>query len=77
MKLLTYRYDGVERVGALRGDEVIDLSPLAASMLELIDGGPDLLAEARKLVAAAEGGWRWLRLNCGHRFHVRVKTSSA
>ncbi len=56
MKLLTYRYDGVERVGALRGDEVIDLSPLAASMLELIDGGPDLLAEARKLVAAAEGG---------------------
>ncbi len=56
MKLLTYRYDGVERVGALRGDEVIDLSPLAASMLELIDGGPDLLAEARKLVAVAEGG---------------------
>lgn len=56
MKLLTYRYGGVERVGALRGDEVIDLSPLAASMLELIDGGPDLLAEARKLVAAAEGG---------------------
>ncbi len=56
MKLLTYRYDGVERVGALRGDEVIDLSPLAASMLDLIDGGPDLLAEARKLVAAAEGG---------------------
>ncbi len=56
MKLLTYQYDGVERVGALRGDEVIDLSPLAASMLDLIDGGPDLLAEARKLVAAAEGG---------------------
>jgi len=56
MKFLTYRYDGAERVGALRGDKVIDLSPLAASMLELIDGGPDLLAEARKLVAAAEGG---------------------
>lgn len=56
MKFLTYRYDGAERVGALRGDEVIDLSPLTASMLELIDGGPDLLAEARKLVAAAEGG---------------------
>jgi 2-keto-4-pentenoate hydratase/2-oxohepta-3-ene-1,7-dioic acid hydratase in catechol pathway len=56
MKFLTYRYDGAERVGVLRGDEVIDLSPLAASMLELIDGGPDLLAEARKLVAAAEGG---------------------
>ncbi|MCS6887222.1 fumarylacetoacetate hydrolase family protein [Chloroflexus sp.] len=56
MKLLTYRYEGVERVGALRGDEVIDLSPVAASMLELIEGGPELLAEARKVVEAAAGG---------------------
>ncbi|MEF3273318.1 MAG: fumarylacetoacetate hydrolase family protein [Chloroflexus sp.] len=56
MKLLTYRYQGVERVGALRGDEVIDLSPVAASMLDLIDGGPERLAEARKLVAEAAGG---------------------
>ncbi|WP_322493914.1 fumarylacetoacetate hydrolase family protein [Chloroflexus sp.] len=56
MKLLTYRYEGVERVGALRGDEVIDLSPVAASMLELIEGGPALLAEARKVVEAAAGG---------------------
>jgi 2-keto-4-pentenoate hydratase/2-oxohepta-3-ene-1,7-dioic acid hydratase in catechol pathway len=56
MKFLTYRYDGAERVGALRGDEVIDLSPLAASMLELIESWPDLKAEVQKLVAAAEGG---------------------
>ncbi|OAN43302.1 5-carboxymethyl-2-hydroxymuconate isomerase [Chloroflexus islandicus] len=56
MKLLTYRYEGVERVGALRGDEVIDLSPVAASMLELIEGGPELLVEARKVVEAAAGG---------------------
>jgi 2-keto-4-pentenoate hydratase/2-oxohepta-3-ene-1,7-dioic acid hydratase in catechol pathway len=56
MKLLTYRYDGIERVGVLRGDEVIDLSPLAASMLELIESWPDLKAEVQKLVAAAEGG---------------------
>ncbi len=56
MKFLTYRYDGIERVGVLRGDEVIDLSPLAASMLELIESWPDLKAEVQKLVAAAEGG---------------------
>ncbi len=56
MKLLTYRYGGFERVGALRGDEVIDLSPLAASMLELIESWHDLRAEVQKLVAAAEGG---------------------
>ncbi|WP_322487837.1 fumarylacetoacetate hydrolase family protein [Chloroflexus sp.] len=56
MKLLTYRYEGVERVGALRGDEVIDLSLVAASMLELIEGGPELLAEARKVVEVAAGG---------------------
>ncbi|MFN3374369.1 MAG: fumarylacetoacetate hydrolase family protein [Chloroflexus sp.] len=56
MKLLTYRYEGVERVGALRGDEVIDLSPVAASMLELIEGGPELLAAARKVVETATGG---------------------
>lgn len=56
MKLLTYRYGGVERVGALRGDEVIDLSAVAASMLDLIDGGPELLAAAQQVVATAEGG---------------------
>lgn len=56
MKLLTYRYGGVERVGALRGDEVIDLSAVAASMLDLIDGGPELLAAAQQVVATAKGG---------------------
>lgn len=56
MKLLTYRYGGVERVGALRGDEVIDLSAVAASMLDLIDGGAELLAAAQQVVATAEGG---------------------
>lgn len=56
MKLLTYRYEEVERVGALRGDEVIDLSPVAVSMLKLIEGGPELLAEARKVVETAAGG---------------------
>ncbi|MFV9502987.1 MAG: fumarylacetoacetate hydrolase family protein [Oscillochloridaceae bacterium umkhey_bin13] len=53
MKLVTYRHDGVERVGALREDAVVDLSPLAATMLDLIDGGPALLDQARALVAEA------------------------
>ncbi|WP_242605079.1 hypothetical protein [Chloroflexus aurantiacus] len=76
MKLLTYRYGGVERVGALRGDEVIDLSAVAASMLDLIDGGPELLAAAQQVVATAEGGVRWLRLSCVRQFRARARTSS-
>jgi 2-keto-4-pentenoate hydratase/2-oxohepta-3-ene-1,7-dioic acid hydratase in catechol pathway len=50
MKLVTYGHNGVERVGAVRGDEVVDLSALASSMLALIDGGPDMLDRARELV---------------------------
>ncbi len=53
MKLVTYRHSGVERVGAVREDGVVDLSELAPSMLALIDGGPQLLARAREHVAAA------------------------
>lgn len=53
MKLVTYRHSGVERVGAVREDGVVDLSGLAPSMLALIDGGPQLLASARDHVAAA------------------------
>lgn len=53
MKLVTYRHEGVERVGAVRDDGVVDLSALAQSMLELIAGGPQLLDQARELVAQA------------------------
>lgn len=53
MKLVTYVHEGVERVGAVRDDAVIDLSPIAPSMLALIDGGPALLARARDHVASA------------------------
>lgn len=56
MKLVTYRHDEVERVGAVRGDTVVDLSSIAPSMLALIDGGPDLLAKAREQVEAAGEG---------------------
>lgn len=53
MKLVTYRYDGMERIGAVRDDGIVDLSTVAATMLDLIDGGPTLLDQARAVVAAA------------------------
>lgn len=53
MKLVTYRYEGAERLGAVRDDGVADLSALAPSMLDLIAGGPDLFVQARELVAQA------------------------
>jgi 2-keto-4-pentenoate hydratase/2-oxohepta-3-ene-1,7-dioic acid hydratase in catechol pathway len=53
MKLVTYSHNGVERVGAVRGDEVVDLSDVAPSMLALIDGGPALLDRARALADSA------------------------
>lgn len=56
MKLVTYRNGASERVGAVRDGLVVDLSDLAPSMLDLIDGGPALLDAARARVAAAERG---------------------
>lgn len=56
MKLVTYVHDGVERVGAVRGDAVVDLSGVAASMLALIDGGPELLDRAREVVDSGTAG---------------------
>jgi 2-keto-4-pentenoate hydratase/2-oxohepta-3-ene-1,7-dioic acid hydratase in catechol pathway len=56
VKLVTYRYDGGERIGALRGDMVVDLSAVAPSMLALIDGGPELLARARAALEASDDG---------------------
>jgi len=53
VKLVTYIHGGVERVGAVRDDGVVDLTGLAPSMLALIDGGPELLAKAREYVASA------------------------
>lgn len=53
MKLVTYREAGVERIGAVRDGAVVDLSALAPTMLELIAGGPALLARAHELAATA------------------------
>lgn len=54
MRLVTYRYNGVEQIGAVRGDEVVSLSGVAPSMLALIDGGPALLEQARMAAEAAD-----------------------
>jgi 2,4-didehydro-3-deoxy-L-rhamnonate hydrolase len=55
VKLVTYvGLDGAPRPGALRDDEVIDLSPAAASILELIRGGESALERARERVWRAE-----------------------
>lgn len=54
MKLLTYRDGAQEKVGALRGEEIVDLSDLANDMIRLIAGGAALLDAARDRLAAAE-----------------------
>src|SRR5882757_7051766 len=51
MKLVTYRSAGVDRLGALVGDGVADLSSIAASMLEFIQGGAATAQKARALLA--------------------------
>jgi len=56
MKLVTYRAGGTEKVGAVRGDAVVDLSDLAPSMLALIESGAEPLAAARARLDAAERG---------------------
>jgi len=54
MRLVTYRYNGVEQIGAVRGDQVVSLHGVATSMLALIDGGPALLDQARHALDAAD-----------------------
>src|ERR1043165_8085777 len=44
MRLVTYHDGSGGHLGALRGDAVVALDAVAPSMLELIDGGPELLA---------------------------------
>lgn len=53
MKIVTYIQDGRRKPGAVVGENVIDLSPAATSVQELIEGGPGMLARAE--AAAATG----------------------
>lgn len=55
MRLVTYRHQGQVRVGVVLGDQVADVSSVAADMNTLIQGGQQALDDARQ---AAENGAR-------------------
>ena len=67
MRLATYRSSVVDaaRLGALQGDEIVDVQRFAAlhgvalpaCMLSLIDLGPSAWRALRQLLDAAEGNW--------------------
>lgn len=46
MRLVTYEEGGIVRVGAVIDEQVVDLSPVASTMLELVSGGDDALLAA-------------------------------
>lgn len=50
MRLVTYRESGTSRIGALKGDRVVDLSSVAHDMLSLIDLGAAGLEQARAII---------------------------
>lgn len=54
MRLATYREGTTLKIGAVRGDALVDLSTIAPDMLTFIDGGPGLLASARELAEARD-----------------------
>ncbi|WP_113154407.1 fumarylacetoacetate hydrolase family protein [Nitratireductor sp. OM-1] len=67
MRLVTYRasVEAPARLGVIEGESVVDVEALGiafgedfpASMLELIDLGPDGLAALRRLLDEARGAW--------------------
>lgn len=53
MKIVTYIQDGRRKPGAIVDGHIVDLSPAATTVQELIEGGPGMLARAE--AAAANG----------------------
>ena len=53
MRLLTYLADGERRLGALVGDQVVDLAAAQAART----GGSGAIAEMRALIAAGPDVW--------------------
>jgi 2-keto-4-pentenoate hydratase/2-oxohepta-3-ene-1,7-dioic acid hydratase in catechol pathway len=53
MRLVTYHDGTAPRIGALRGETVVDLTSVAPDMLALIDGGDPLQQQAQQLLATA------------------------
>jgi 2-keto-4-pentenoate hydratase/2-oxohepta-3-ene-1,7-dioic acid hydratase in catechol pathway len=56
MQLVTYQHGEDVRVGAVRGEAVIDLSSIAPTMQELIEGGTAFLDRARELIDGSATG---------------------
>ncbi|MEM1155539.1 MAG: 5-oxopent-3-ene-1,2,5-tricarboxylate decarboxylase, partial [Pseudomonadota bacterium] len=58
MKLLTFTHAGSTRVGALRGDDIVDLhatdAEIPADMRSLLEGGDSMLDRARAAVDNGE-----------------------
>jgi 2-keto-4-pentenoate hydratase/2-oxohepta-3-ene-1,7-dioic acid hydratase in catechol pathway len=52
MRLVTYLEGSIQRIGAVYGSTVIDLSAFAQNMLALIKGGSSLLANVHAMVSA-------------------------
>lgn len=47
MKLVTFEQNGTERIGAVKGESIVDLTAVSPTMLALIDSGAEGLAAAQ------------------------------
>jgi 2-keto-4-pentenoate hydratase/2-oxohepta-3-ene-1,7-dioic acid hydratase in catechol pathway len=56
MRLATYRHGNVQKIGALRGETLVDLTAIAPDMISLIEAGPVALNEARTLLDSGAAG---------------------
>ncbi|MFO7170804.1 MAG: fumarylacetoacetate hydrolase family protein [Chloroflexota bacterium] len=54
MRLVTYRDEGVVRIGAIKGDQMVALDAVAPDMLTLIERGEEGLSLARAAVERAD-----------------------
>ncbi len=55
MKLVTYRTNGVVKIGALKGEHVVPLNGIAPDMLTLIDRGDEGLDRAKAALERGDG----------------------
>lgn len=62
MKFVTFAATGEDRLGVLRGAEIVDLTssgrPAFSSMLALLNGGPEAMRVARELAESAAGRYQ-------------------
>lgn len=54
MKLVTYHHNGRMSIGAVQGENIIDLSAVATSMLHLVEAGAEGLAQAQGYIGTAQ-----------------------